>query len=124
MGGARTSGLLTIAQALVSPRWLHESVNEEFSFVRTVRHLVFAMEKWFNVPILGESFHAMGLPNSGSVDFPWPGLDYYLPPSVSPWPFARIRPRFRDYLAIVAAADFLRPIDVLENGKDPLPACI
>ena len=37
-----------------------ESVDEEFSFVQTVRHLVFAMEKWFNVPILGETFHAMG----------------------------------------------------------------
>ena len=60
-----------------------ESVNEEFSFVQTVRHLVFAMEKWFNVPILDESFHAMGLPNTGSLDFGWPGLDYSVKPSLA-----------------------------------------
>jgi len=57
-----------------SPRmpW-HESVNGEWSFVQTLRHLVFAMDKWFTAPILGASFDPMGLPNSGSVDFPWPG---------------------------------------------------
>ena len=53
-----------------------ESVNDEWSFVQTLRHLVFAMDKWFTVPILGGAFHPIGLPNSGSVDFPWPGLDY------------------------------------------------
>ena len=32
---------------------LHASVNGEFSFVQTLRHLVFAIDKWFTVPILG-----------------------------------------------------------------------
>ncbi|HEX2460214.1 MAG TPA: hypothetical protein VHJ58_08710 [Vicinamibacterales bacterium] len=62
---------------------LHESVNDEWSFVQTLRHLVFAMDKWFTAPILGAGFHPIGLPNSGSVDFPWPGLDDNLRPSVS-----------------------------------------
>ena len=57
--------------------------NGEFSFVETLRHLIMAMDKWFTAPILGEGFHAIGLPNSGSVDFPWPGLDYDVTPSVS-----------------------------------------
>ena len=75
---------LTIARAqALGEEKAQESVDEEFSFVQTVRHLVFAMEKWFNVPILGESFHAMGLPNTGSLDFPWPGLDYSVKPSLA-----------------------------------------
>ena len=73
---------ITRAQALPEDA-LHESVDGEWSFVQTLRHLVFAMDKWFTAPILGEAFHPMGLPNSGSVDFPWPGLDYDLSPSVS-----------------------------------------
>src|SRR5262245_53863802 len=60
-----------------------ESVNGECSFVQTVRHLVMAMDKWFTLPILGESsMHAMGLPNTGSLDFPWPGVDYSVKPTL------------------------------------------
>ena len=51
------------------------SVAGEWSFAQTLRHLVFAVDKWFDVPILGGSFHAFGMPNTGSRDFPWPGLD-------------------------------------------------
>jgi hypothetical protein len=113
------------ARALPEQR-LHESVDGEWSFVETLRHLVFAMDKWFTAPILGESFHPSGLPNTGSVDFPWPGLDDDLAPSVDE-AFAvrdeRSR-RFRHYLATVAAADFTRPIEVLENGTCPLQECL
>jgi hypothetical protein len=73
---------ITRAQALPEDT-LHESVNDEWSFVQTLRHLVFEMDKWFTAPILGAGFHPIGLPNSGSVDFPWPGLNDNLTPSVS-----------------------------------------
>src|ERR1700730_15410380 len=74
----------TITRAQAFPEdTLHESVDHEWTFVQTLRHLVFAMDKWFTAPILGERFHPIGLPNTGSVDFPWPGLDYNLTPSVS-----------------------------------------
>lgn len=46
---------------------LHEPVNGEWTFVQTLRHLVFGMDKWFTVSILGGSFHPIGLPNSGSA---------------------------------------------------------
>ena len=66
----------TIARAgrLAEAR-LHESVGGEWSFVETLRHLVFAMDKWFTAPVLGDGFHPIGLPNTGSADFAWPGLD-------------------------------------------------
>jgi hypothetical protein len=117
----------TVSRTQVLPEAaLHQSVNDEWSFVQTLRHLVFAMDKWFTAPILGEGFHPLGLPNSGSINFPWPGLDYDLTPSVSEALAVRAdrSTRFRDYLAGVAASDFTRPIDVLENGTNPLHECI
>lgn len=117
----------TVARAQVLPdEKLHESVNDEFSFVQTLRHLVFAMDKWFTLPVLGEPLDPIGLPNTGSLDFPWPGLDYSLTPSVSDALAVRAdrATRLRDYLAALAAADLDRPIDVLENGSNPLQECI
>ena len=60
---------------------LHASVDGEFSFVQTLRHLVFAIDKWFTAPILGGEFDPIGLPNTGSLDFPWPGIDRDADPS-------------------------------------------
>jgi hypothetical protein len=117
----------TITRAQTLPEdSLHESVNDEWSFVQTVRHLVMAMDKWFTAPVLGDSFHPIGLPNTGSVDFPWPGLDYDLTPSLSEALAVRAgrAERFRDYLGSVATTDFARPMEVLENGTVPLLECI
>ncbi|MGB8859212.1 MAG: DinB family protein [Ilumatobacteraceae bacterium] len=117
----------TIAGALaLPPGALDESVDGEWSFVQTLRHLVFAMDKWFTVPVLGEGFSPIGLPNSGSVDFPWPGLDNDLRPTVAEALAVRAEHAagFREYLESVAAADFTRPVDVSENGEHPLKECI
>jgi hypothetical protein len=117
----------TLGRALALPEAkLHEPVDDEWSFVQTLRHLVFAMDKWFTAPILGAGFHPIGLPNSGSVDFPWPGLGHDLTPTVSDALAARADrvTRFRDYLATVAATDLSRPVEVLENGTNPVQECI
>ncbi len=105
---------------------LHDSVNGEWSFVQTLRHLVFAMDKWFTAPVLGEGFDPIGLPNSGSVDFPWPGLDPDLTPSFDAALAVRTDrvARFRDFLTTVDVAELDRPIDVLENGTNPLVECL
>ena len=117
----------TIARAGALPEaQLHESVDDEWSFVQTLRHLVFAMDKWFTAPVRGQAFHPIGLPNSGSVDFPWPGLDYDLTPSVAEVLAVRAdrAMRFRDFLGAVTPADFNRPVDVLENGSNPVQECL
>jgi hypothetical protein len=113
------------AQALPEAK-LHESVNGEFTFVQTLRHLVFAIDKWFTSPVLGEPFDPIGLPNTGSLEFPWPGLDYDLTRSVSEALAVRAdrATRFREYLASITATDLGRAIDVLENGINPLQDCI
>ena len=117
----------TITRARALPEaTLHESVDNEWSFVQTLRHLVFAMDKWFTAPVLEAGFHPIGLPNSGSVGFPWPGLDNALTPSVSEVVAVRVdrATRIRDFLASVATTDLTRPIEVLENGTNPLQECI
>lgn len=117
----------TVARAQALPdSTLHESVDGEWSFVQTLQHLVFAMDKWFTAPVLGEGFDPIGLPNTGSRDFPWPGLDYDLTPSASDALAERAdrAARLRNYLAAVTPTDFTTPIEVLENGTNSLQECI
>lgn len=118
----------TIADAsALPPEALHEQVDGEFSFVQTLRHVVFAIDKWFMVPVLGEPFEPMGLPNTGSLDFPWPGLDRDASPTVDEALAARA-----DRMARVAAhvagledgEDLDRQVEVLENGTSALHDCV
>jgi hypothetical protein len=105
---------------------VHESVGGEWSFVQTLRHLVFAMDKWFTVPVLGEAFHPIGLPNTGSADFDWPGLDRQTDPSLDEVLAVRAErtARLRGYLDSVTPADLARQVDVLENGAAPVSQCV
>jgi hypothetical protein len=104
----------------------HESVGGEWSFVQTVRHLVFAMDMWFTAPVSGGRLHAMGLPNSGSKDFPWPDLDPSLSPSLEEALDVRAdRARhFRTFLDGLATSDLDREVDVLATGTNPLRECL
>ena len=104
----------------------HRSVDGEWSFVQTVRHLVFAMDKWFTVPILGEPFHPIGLPNTGSATFLWPGLDDAASPTAAEARAVRDdrAARVGTYLDSVTATELTRPVEVLENGAHPVEACI
>lgn len=103
----------------------HENVSGEWSFVQTLRHLVFATDKWFTVPILGETFDAMGLPNTGSIDFGWPGIDRDADPTFAEAlaVCADRASRFRGHVATLAPTDLVGDIDVLENGRVPVIEC-
>ena len=105
---------------------LHESVDGEWSFVQTLRHLVFAMDKWVSAPILGRPFHPFGLPHSGPIEFPWPDLDREAAPSMSEVLAARADQAisFGDYLGAVTTDDLTRSVDVLENGAHLARDCI
>ncbi|HET8560957.1 MAG TPA: DinB family protein [Marmoricola sp.] len=55
----------TVARAReLDPELLHESVDEEWSFVETLRHLVFATDCWVRRAILGDPapWHPLDLP--------------------------------------------------------------
>jgi hypothetical protein len=51
---------------------LHESVDGEWSFIETLRHLAFAEESWVSRAILGEPspWHPLSLPWDGMADTP------------------------------------------------------
>lgn len=52
---------LESAQALPAAA-LDESVDDEYSYLQTLRHLVFAVDRWVTGPVLGEAepFHPLG----------------------------------------------------------------
>lgn len=105
---------------------LAESVDGQWSFVQTVRHLVMATDKWFTAPILGERFHPLGLPNTGSTDFPWPGIDPAADPAyeevVAAWNDRA--GRVRTYLDDAEPAALDAQVEVLENGTSTVRDCI
>jgi hypothetical protein len=104
----------------------HQQVNGEWSYVETLRHLVFAIDKWFTAPVLGEPFSPIGMSNRGSVDFPWPNIDLSLAVT-SDEALALFTDRMnsvRRFLETVDAADLDTPMDVLENGPHALNECI
>lgn len=105
---------------------LHASIDGEFSFVQTLRHLVFAMDKWVAVPILGGQFDPMGLPNTGSLDFPWPAIDRNSDPSFADVLAVRRdrAARLAEYLVDLEPADLTQTREVLENGSAPVQGCL
>jgi hypothetical protein len=105
---------------------LRERVGGEWSFVETLRHLVFAIDKWFTLPLAGGSFSVIGVPNTGSKDFGWPGLDVDADPSLDDVLTVRAdRARqFRTYLDSLSVTDLDREVEVLENGRASVRECI
>ncbi|HQZ33077.1 MAG TPA: DinB family protein [Ilumatobacteraceae bacterium] len=104
----------------------HQSVNDEFSFVETQQHLVFGVDKWFSAPVLGhETFHAIGLPNTGSRDFGWFGLDLGARPTLDETLAVRAEQseQIRTFVDDLTVDDFSREVTVLENGTVPLIEC-
>ena len=105
---------------------LNESVDGEWSFRDTLRHLVFAFDKWFALPLLGAAaFTPCGLPNTGSAGFDWPGLDREASPSVGEVLAitAAQSELFRRYVAAVDLDALPAEIDILENGAMPTMEC-
>ena len=104
----------------------HASVDGEWSFVATIRHLVFATDKWFTVPILGGAFHPIGLPNSGSADFGWPGIDDLADPTFEDAAAAWLDRwgQLRDHLEDIEPAALKVEVAVLENGASAVHDCI
>ena len=102
------------------------SVGGEWSLRDTLRHLLFAVDKWFTLPVLGDrEFHPWGLPNTGSKDKDWPGMDKDADP-----PFADVvaareaqHKRFADHIASLDVASLPATVEVMENGTVPALMC-
>lgn len=111
----------------MEPSELLESVNGEWSFRDTLRHLVFVRDKWFAGPILGrEGFTDVGLPNTGSREFGWPGLNLDAAPSVAQVLEIRSRQNAElvDWLSGTDFSTLPEETAVLENGSVPTVMCL
>jgi hypothetical protein len=76
----------TVARARqMRPELLHESVNDEWSFIETLRHLVFATDSWIGRALLGDPapWHALGLPWDEMPDTPGVPRDRDARPSLA-----------------------------------------
>lgn len=75
----------TVARARTfPPEALYERVDDEWSFVETLRHLVFATDAWVLRAVLGEPapWHPLGLPHDDLPDLPGVGRYDGPPPSL------------------------------------------
>ena len=71
------------ARALPAAK-LDESVDEEWSFIETLRHLVFATDRWISGPVLRDKdhFHPLGMPNPPLDEVPAGVFDLDTKPSL------------------------------------------
>jgi hypothetical protein len=68
----------------LDPQLLHESVDGEWSFIETLRHLAFATDAWVSRAILGDPspWHPLELPWDGMPDTPGIPRDRAVRPSL------------------------------------------
>jgi hypothetical protein len=68
----------------MAPEQLHERVEGEWSFIETLRHLVFATDAWVERAILGKPspWHALDLPHDDMPDVPGVPRDREVRPSL------------------------------------------
>ena len=102
------------------------SVDGEWTLQQTMRHLIFAMDKWFSLPLLGiEMFTPCGLPNTGSQWRAWPGLDPKADPSFEDV-LGLCATQSDRFVGFVESTDFStlpETVEVLENGSVPTLMC-
>ena len=109
------------------PDVLRTSVNGEWSLRDTLRHLVFVTDKWLFSPLTGTTvFTAMGLSNTGSRDFPWPGIDNAADPDPSDVvaTYTERSGRVADFLETFDPEGLPAEVEILENGVMPGAECL
>jgi hypothetical protein len=103
----------TVARARRLPaEALHRSVDGEWSFAETIRHLIFVTDAWFGHTVLGEKnpFHEYGLRASFDVNGAEVGIDGAASPSFEEIMDVRAGrlAAVRDFLASVTQAELDR----------------
>lgn len=108
------------------PEVVLASVNGEWSLRDTLRHLLFAMDKWFTWPVLGgREFSAIALPNTGSQGMDWPGINRGADPSFAEVLAERATKNsvFGSYLDTLDIGSLPGESAVMENGNVPTVMC-
>lgn len=120
----------TVARARrLPPALLDERVDDEFSFIQTLRHLVFAADRWLAGPVFGDPepyFHPFGQPHDDAEEGPADGLDPGARPTLDEVLAVRRerQDRVSAFLRDAADADLDRTIASPNGGETSVRHCI
>ena len=119
----RTAWAATVARVRRSPGVEHASVNDEWSAVQTLRHLVFVHDSWFRRCCLGSAdlFTPMGLGIEGVPDREAQGLDPAAEPTLDEVVAVRDEQEaeLEHWLATVTAEQLAQPAPVPDDDRWP-----
>lgn len=124
----RIDALVARARRL-PPAALDERVDDEFSFIQTLRHLVFAADRWLTGPVFGDPepyFHPLGQPHDGAEEGPTEGLDPDARPTLDEVLVARNERQRRvdELLRTATDADLQRTVASPNGGDTTVLACL
>lgn len=110
------------------PAMLDESVDDEYSYLQTLRHLVFAADRWITAPVLGQAdqIHPLGYPCESVPSAEHAPLDLDANPTLDEVLEARAeRTGFVDALVRDATDESLaRVVDSPNRGTTTVGDCI
>lgn len=108
---------------------LDERVDDEFSFIQTLRHLVFAHDRWLTGPVFGDPapcFHPLGQPHDSAEEGRADGLDPDARPTLDEVLAVRHdqRGRLAGFLETAVDADLSRTVASPNGGEATVLQCI
>lgn len=111
------------------PERLDERVDDEFSFIQTLRHLVMGFDRWLTGPVFGDPapyFHPFGQPHEGADEGVAEGLDPDAHPTLDEVLAVRRerQERLRELLRTATDADLTRTIASPNGGETTLLHCV
>jgi hypothetical protein len=122
-----SAATLERARAL-PPGRLDESVEEEWSFMQTLRHLVFATDRWVTGPVLHDPdpFHPLGIPNPPYDDATSQHFDLDARPTLDEVMVVRRgrMDRIADLLGRVNADDLNQQVPSPNGGMTSVMSCL
>jgi DinB superfamily/Pentapeptide repeats (8 copies) len=117
---------LECAQRL-PPDLLSESVDGEWSYLETLRHLVYATDRWLTGPVFHDPkpFHRLGMPNPPLDEVPAGLFDLEASPSLDEILMVRRErmSRVSAYLETVSGNDLNQPVRSPNGGMTSVRAC-
>jgi hypothetical protein len=126
MIGEKADATLARARTLPEEK-LNESVDGEWSYIETLRHLVMATDRWITGPVLGEPdpYHRLGMPNDNPE--PWRGrLDIDARPTLDEVVAVR-RQRMASVTAVLDAnstQELHRTVESPNGGTTSVMGCL
>ncbi len=106
---------------------LNQSVDEEWSYLQTLRHLVYATDRWISGPVLADAdaFHRLGLPNPPLEEIPVSLFDLHASPDLDAVLGARHdrTNRVTTYLATVTAEQLDAEVESPNGGTTTVRRC-